>query len=166
MGTAVAECDCWTMRITLCLLLGLLLAACESQPTQQPAPDTDEINPAAAPAGPDADINASLEPIASAPPHSGQAPRFVGRWAAEERLCATATWRFSENELHTPAGSVCRFTEVREVPGGYDIAARCTAEAPERDDLIRLRFPESAGGMLFESASVADAGLVRCEVAE
>jgi hypothetical protein len=53
---------------------------------------------------------------------------------------------------------------VREVPGGYDISAQCTAEAPERDDLIRLRFPESAGGMLFESDSIADAGLVRCPV--
>jgi hypothetical protein len=116
-------------------------------------------NEAAGPPPPDADINASLEEVAGleAP------PRFVGRWAAEERLCADTAWRFTAGELRTPAGSICRFTEVREVPGGYDIAARCTAEAPERDDVLRLRFPESAGGMLFESDSIADAGLVRCE---
>ena len=65
--------------------------------------------------------------------------------------------------MRTPAGSVCRFAEVREVPGGYDIAARCTAEAPEQDDVLRLRFAESAGGMMFHSASIAEAGLVRCE---
>ena len=111
---------------------------------------------------PDADINASLETVAEAPSHSAHPPRFVGHWAAEERLCARAPWRFSETELRTHAGSICRFTEVREVPGGYDIAARCTAEAPERDDMLKLRFPESAGGMLFESDSIADAGLVRC----
>lgn len=112
------------------------------------------------PPPPDADINASLEQLVGP---EIEPPRFVGRWATEERLCDSATWRFSSDELRTPAGSVCRFTDVREVAGGYDIAARCTAEGPERDDVVRLRFAESAGGMLFESESIADAGLVRCE---
>ena len=142
------------------MLLSLTLLACEPPPTRQAAPEADEN--AAAPSGPDADINASLEPIASAPSHTGQPPRFVGLWAAETRLCGSAAWRFSETELHTPAGSACRFSDVREVPGGYDIAARCTAEAPERDDVLKLRFAESAGALLFESESIADAGLVRC----
>ena len=88
--------------------------------------------------------------------------RYLGSWAAGEEFCSDAAWRFAERDLTTPAGSVCRFTEVRDVPGGYDVAARCTAEAPERDDLLRLRFPELAGGMLFEADSIADAGLVRC----
>lgn len=86
----------------------------------------------------------------------------MGRWAAEERLCRTTAWTFTESELRTPAGSVCRFDEVRQVPGGYDISARCTAEAPERDDVLRVRFAESARAMLFESASIANAGLVYC----
>ena len=150
------------LRTSLAILLICALAACEPQPEQQAAPDVEDVGNAAAPAGPDADINASLEPIATPPSHSGETPRFVGRWAAEERLCASASWRFTETGLETPAGSLCRFDEAREVAGGYDIAAHCTAEAPERDDLLELRFPESAGGMLFESDSIADAGLVRC----
>ena len=148
------------MRALFPSLLALALLACSSEPARQEAVEAE--NAADVPSGPpppDADLNASLEEVAGfeAP------PRFVGRWAAEERLCESSAWRFAERELRTPAGSVCRFTEVRTVAGGYDIAARCTAEAPERDDLLRLRFPESAGGMTFESMSIADAGLVRCE---
>lgn len=89
--------------------------------------------------------------------------RFVGNWAAEERLCADKAWVFTANMLRTPAGSVCRFANVRSVPGGYDIAARCTAEGPPVDDRIEIRFAESAGAMLFESRAIADAGLIRCE---
>ena len=114
---------------------------------------------------PDADLDASLNLLGEDPPRPGEEPeppRFVGRWAATEALCGQAAWRFTPTQLTTPAGSVCLFEEVRIVPGGFDIAARCTAEAPERDDTIRLRFAESAGGMLFGSASIADAGLVRC----
>jgi hypothetical protein len=48
------------------------------------------------------------------------------------------------------------------VPGGYDIAARCTSEGPPVDDLLELRFAQSARAMLFESRSIADAGLERC----
>ena len=148
------------LRTLFAILLVSALVACEPQPEQQSAPDVEDGGNAAEPAGPDADINASLEPIAAAP---GEPPRFVGRWAAEARLCASAGWRFTETGLETPAGSICRFGEIREVPGGYDISARCTAEAPVRDDLLKLRFAESAGGMLFESNSIADSGLVRCE---
>lgn len=88
--------------------------------------------------------------------------RFVGRWASETSRCEAAAWRFSPSGLETPAGSVCRFHQVREVPGGYDIDARCVAEGPETRETLRLRFPESAGGMLFEADSIADAGLVKC----
>jgi hypothetical protein len=141
-------------------ILLLTVLGCRPEPEQEAPIEPENAADAAIEAPPDADINASLEEVTGAPQTE---PRFLGRWAAEERLCRRAAWRFGENELRTPAGSVCRFTEVREVPGGYDIAARCTAEAPERDDVLRLRFPESAGGMLFESDSIADAGLVRCE---
>jgi hypothetical protein len=88
--------------------------------------------------------------------------RFVGRWAATTANCADKAWRFTASSLDTPASSQCRFTNVRKVPGGYDIAARCTAESPPTDDRITLRFAESARAMLFESATIAEVGLVYC----
>ena len=145
------------MRIAFAL--AMLLLGCRQQPQAPTAPETAAANEAAP--LPDADLNASLGALGEDPPRPG-APRFVGRWAASERLCETAAWHFTEEALETPAGSVCRFGEVSEVPGGYDVEGRCTAESPERDDTIRLRFAESAGGMLVESDSIADAGLVRC----
>jgi hypothetical protein len=87
--------------------------------------------------------------------------RFVGRWASEARNCGDP-WIFTASSLKTPAGAVCSFSRVREVPGGYDIAASCTAEGPVDDDTLRLRFAESARALLFESRTIADAGLVRC----
>jgi hypothetical protein len=152
------------MKQAIYSLAALALFACRPEPAQEEVVETGNFAEQVRPQLPDADINASLESIVGdgngADP---AAPRFVGLWAADQRLCARTAWRFSEEELSTPAGAVCRFTDVRAVPGGYDIAARCTAEAPERDDRLRLRFPESARGMLFESDSIADAGLVRCE---
>lgn len=88
--------------------------------------------------------------------------RFVGRWASSEANCESRAWRFTADRLTTPAGSVCEFQNVREVPGGYDIAATCTAESPPTADTLELRFAESARALLFESDVIADAGLVRC----
>jgi hypothetical protein len=88
--------------------------------------------------------------------------RFVGRWATDGRNCATRAWLFTASSLKTPAGSVCSFSRVTDVPGGYDVRASCMAEGPARDDLLRLRFAESARALLFESRTIADAGLVRC----
>lgn len=88
--------------------------------------------------------------------------RFVGRWAANVGNCSGKAWRFTATSLNTPAGSQCTFRKVTEVPGGYDIAARCTAEGPPTDDTLELRFAESAKALLFESDVIADAGLVRC----
>ena len=151
------------------ILVGL--GACGSEPAANvadPAADPPAANATAAEPLPDADINASLGMLGEAPgapalDGGGDRPRFVGRWAAEAPMCETAAWRFTERALNPPAGSVCRFEEVREAPGGYDIAARCTAEGPEQDDRIEIRFAQSADAMLFESGSIADAGLVRCE---
>ncbi len=152
------------MKQAIYPLAALALFACHPEPAQEEVVETGNFAEQVRPQLPDADINASLEPIVgNGNGAESGAPRFVGLWATESRYCADTAWRFSEGELSTPAGSVCRFTDVRAVPGGYDIAARCTAEAPERDDVLRLRFPESAGGMLFESESIADAGLVRCD---
>jgi hypothetical protein len=148
------------MRAVFLPLLVFALLSCGSERNEQATAVAENgADNAAGPPPPDADLNASLEEVAGLE----QPPRFVGRWAVGEDFCADTAWRFTARELTTPAGAVCRFTAVREVPGGYDVAARCTAEAPERDDILKVRFPQSAGGMLFESETIADAGLVRCD---
>ena len=96
------------------------------------------------------------------PKESAANYRFVGKWAAKANNCSAQAWRFTAKSLDTPAGSQCTFRKVSEVPGGYDIAARCTAEGPPTDDTLKLRFAESAKALLFESKTIADAGLVRC----
>lgn len=147
----------------------MILPACQGEPadevvgnaTGEPAIARPGLPGNEASSEPQADANASGEELGTLPP--ADAPlRFVERWAADERLCRATALRFTELELRTPAGSVCRFSDVRNVPGGYDISARCTAEAPERDDVLKLRFAESARAMLFESESIADAELVYC----
>jgi hypothetical protein len=94
------------------------------------------------------------------PPPSGL--RFVGLWASNAANCDGRAWRFSADRLQTPAGSVCNFTDLKSVAGGYDIAATCTAEGPPTEDRLEIRFAESAKAMLFESDVIADAGLVWC----
>lgn len=125
---------------------------------------------------PEADVNASLtlDQLAGAENHMAapegygglppddRALRFVGRWAAEVGMCRTQAWLFTPERLTTPAGSVCSLEDITPVEGGYDIAARCTTEGPAQDDVIRLRFAESAHAMLFSSRAVADSGLVYC----
>lgn len=110
---------------------------------------------------PEAEAKPAHNPLGALPP-ADRPQRFVGRWAASEDYCEGKAWRFTATSLSTPAGSECRFTKVDKVPGGYDIAARCTAEGPETADRIKLRFAESARAMLFESKTIAGAGLVWC----
>jgi hypothetical protein len=88
--------------------------------------------------------------------------RFVGRWATAVGDCPSRTWQFTRTSLRTPAGSVCAFSNVQAVPGGYDIAATCTAEGPPNEETLKIRFAESAKAMLFESDAIADAGLIPC----
>ena len=96
-------------------------------------------------------------------PRSRQASyRFIGRWATEQGKCAALPWRFTADRLTTPAGSVCTFRHVSEVPGGYDIAARCNAKGRPANDTIELRFAESARALLLDSDVIGDSGLVRC----
>jgi hypothetical protein len=95
-------------------------------------------------------------------PPQGPGPRFVGKWAADQKSCESAAWQFTQTSLSTPAGSECSFGHVTEVPGGYDIQATCTAEGPPGEDVLKIRFAESAKAMLFESNLIADSGLVFC----
>lgn len=88
--------------------------------------------------------------------------RFVGRWAADQRLCESKAWVFTDTSLRTPAGSNCNFEKVTQVPGGYDVQATCTAESPPTADVLHIRFAESAKAMLFDSKTISDTGLIFC----
>ena len=158
------------MRRPFCLILFSLVAACRQAPD---VPAANEVRQAqggsgeAVEAGPEPDMNATmaLDQLADTnnhlPPPDAEL-RFLGRWAADERLCARSAWEFTSEGLRTPAGSVCRFRRVRAVPGGYDIDASCAAEGPEEQDVLNIRFAESARAMLFDSRTVAGTGLVHC----
>jgi hypothetical protein len=48
------------------------------------------------------------------------------------------------------------------VAGGYDIQAQCLAEGNRSDEVIKIRFAESAGAMLVESKTFSPVGLIPC----
>jgi hypothetical protein len=159
-------------RIALVSAALVGLAGCQQSHAPAPANTAEGEQPAVA-AGdeaastesteaaiPSASGNAALNAAGRLPPPA--ALRFVGLWASDVKNCSTAAWRFTDTSLSTPAGSHCSFSKVTAVPGGYDIAASCTAEAPAKAETIKIRFAESAQAMLFESDAIADAGLVYC----
>lgn len=143
-----------------CLLFGaVLLCGCDNSPTD------------GAPGGPlrtdepanEANAQEQVETgEAGTLPAPGPGPRFIGKWAADMKSCETAAWLFTDTTLRTPAGSSCSFNRITEVPGGYDVQATCSAEAPPRSDTLEIRFAESADAMLFSSKVIADTGLVFC----
>jgi hypothetical protein len=155
-----------------CAMLLLALGGCQQRDEQTAETNAaaQSSEPDAAAPGPAPEAANQAEANDTEPPDVGlgQLPpegaglRFVGRWAAKESYCADNAWRFTASALDTPAGSHCDFRKVYKVPGGYDIAAVCTAEGPPAKDEITLRFAESARAMLFESDAIADAGLVYC----
>lgn len=137
------------------------LFACDSAPTSsEPGGPVGSGGPV----GANADTTAEeVSPLGAGDlPKAGEGLRFIGKWAADQQSCESAAWQFTETTLRTPAGSACSFNRVTEVPGGYDIQATCTAEAPPTSDTLKLRFAESAEALLFESDTIADAGLVFC----
>jgi hypothetical protein len=95
-------------------------------------------------------------------PAPGVGPRFVGKWAADEKSCQSAAWQFTDSTVKTPAGASCSFDHVTEVPGGYDIQATCKAKGAAAPDTLKLRFAESAKALLFDSKTLGSAGLAYC----
>jgi len=150
----------------LAIAAGLMLGACSQQPGNEIAAtnvmtpvanDVVPINSASPiPASPDSGEPGKL------PPANGATPRYVGRWAATEQLCASGAWRFYATHLETAGEVSCSYDRVDKVPGGYDLHAMCTAEAPPMPDLIKLRFAESAQAMLVESKTLKSTGLIYC----
>ena len=156
------------MRVLTSVACAALLAACDKGPA------TGEPNGpvAGAPSGPIATGRADANNTVSGGeatavragdlPPPGPLPRFVGKWAADEKSCDSAPWQFTQTRLRTPAGSDCSFDQVTEVPGGYDVKAICTAEGPPTADTLQIRFAESARAMMFDSKVIAGTGLVFC----
>jgi hypothetical protein len=131
------------MRFTALLLAGLPLAACSAEPA----------------------ANKSAQATTTSVSPDGP-PRYVGRWAAREELCAEGAWRFEAMDLSTAGEVSCDFRRVEEVPGGYDVDATCHAEGSQTDEVIKLRFAESAakdnGAMLVASKTFQPIELIRC----
>lgn len=148
------------MRMPIAILAALTaLSACNQKPD-------DAQNQAA-----NAAANAEEQGQANATPPAGSNPlpadtgalRFVGNWAAEPDMCGDAPWSFTERGLETAGHVSCTFDRINPVPGGYDIASSCTAEAEEQKDTVRLRFVESTQTMSVSTdTSLNDVSLVNC----
>ena len=135
-------------------VIALALAACGQR--HGPPENQASANQSAA-----AETNASANAAAKLPP-ANAALRFVGTWAANQAECPSKPWIFTDKALSGSGAPKCSFYKVSKAPGGYDIAATCPAEEPVHNDLLRLRFAESAGGMLVESNSLPPTGLIYC----
>jgi hypothetical protein len=149
------------MRLAL-LIAGMLLAACnKGVPTGQEPSGPLKTEP---PAGENvANMASDLPPQQTGDlPKPGVGPRFVGKWAADEKSCQSAVWQFTASTLKTPSGASCSFGKVTEVPGGYDIQATCKSRGAPGPDTLKLRFAESAKALLFESKTLGSPGLVYC----
>lgn len=149
------------------IVLALAIAACAPEGTGNDAgPEDGQETPttSASPAPlPPAGFNSAESETATPSPAAMAAPRYVGRWAANEKLCKDGAWQFAEMDLSTAGEVHCDFHRVREVPGGYDADATCTAEGSRTDDTIKLRFAESAKAMLVESKTFSPVGLIPCK---
>ena len=154
-------------QLIAALLAGAaLLTACEASDRQPEHPANTSVAPgtnttAPAPTPSPTPTPTAAEAGKTLPPADAQL-RYVGLWAADAASCAARAWEWGEHRLETPAHTVCEFSEIEAVPGGYDIAARCTAEAPPADDQIKVRFAESAKAMMVEAKTFSPVGLVYC----
>jgi hypothetical protein len=148
------------VRLALAIAAAALVAACDNPPTGNALSGPVGAGPVGGNAANNVE-QVTPQEAGDLPPQS-EGLRFIGKWAADQRSCESGPWQFTQTTLRTPAGSVCSFDRVTQVPGGYDIQATCTAEAPPVSDTLKVRFAESAKAMLFESKTIADSGLVFC----
>jgi len=118
------------MRRCLMLIPLLAFAACER--TETP-PKTTAV--AEAPVG---------ETPAPAAEPAFQPPSFVGRWAAEPKLCAAGAWVFRTDGVSTAGEVSCAFRRVEPSASGYRIQAACTHEGSQSDTEIGLSLTDPA----------------------
>ncbi|RYY47061.1 MAG: hypothetical protein EOP59_01810 [Sphingomonadales bacterium] len=130
------------MRIAS-LAAALLLAGCGTAP----AP-TDMASPSPDPV-----------PEASASPTPA---RYIGRWAADPKLCKGGAWKFAVMDLSTAGEVSCDFHKVRRTAEGYEAEATCFAEGTRTDETIRMRFADARDAMTVDSKTFRGIALKRC----
>lgn len=142
-------------RALFVLALVAPLAACgEPSAPETPAPD-----PAPAPAP----VDPTPAAAAPAPGEPPARPRYVGRWAANEGLCAGGAWTFRREGLSTAGEVSCDFEGVAVVDDGYEIAAACVAQAPPEQARIHLAFGPGDRTMTVTGGPFASPPpLIRC----
>jgi hypothetical protein len=87
---------------------------------------------------------------------------FVGRWAADAKLCDTGAWVITAQGVETAGEVSCRFDGPPQGLGPVEVEATCTAQAPAQRYRLRFSYAESAKALLVENGPFADMGLVRC----
>jgi predicted small lipoprotein YifL len=115
-----------------------------------------EKAPAPAPSAP----QSAPQPAAAATPAT-----YVGRWAATADLCANGAWVFAERSLTTAGETGCEFDKVTSTSTGYEIAARCRAQAPEQPHTLILTLTDPAPPEAMTAAGGPWSGsvtLMRC----
>lgn len=139
-------------------VLALALAACQPAAGDDAAAPADAAPPPPAAAG-------STPPVADdAPAPPPEALRYVGRWAAEANLCDDGAWVFSADGLQTAGETTCRFSNVRDIPGGYALDADCNAQGTPSSGEMRLTFAASARAMLVDAPALGwELGLTPCD---
>ena len=148
----------------LVLVAMLLLGAC-GQKAQPPGSNVVAGTPpkvAAETAGANSGANAAAANETGVLPPSNAAMRYVGTWARSKADCMSKPWRFTAKSLKAKGGPQCSFYNVAKAPRGYDVGAECPTKQPIHEDLIKLRFAESAGAMLVESNAIPPTGLIYC----
>ena len=142
-------------RALFVLALVAPLTAC-GEPS---APETPAPEPAAAPAP----IDPTPAAAPTAPGEPPARPRYAGRWAASEALCADGAWTFRRDSLSTAGEVSCDFEGVAVLDDGYEIAARCVAESPPRPARIHLTFGPGEQTMIVSGGPFASPPpLIRC----
>jgi hypothetical protein len=132
----------------------------------QPPATTGSNNGATAPPAIDTTAQAPSAPEQTLPntlpAPSAAHPRFVGLWAVTAAQCSDAPWRFEAAHVATKGEVSCTFQSVQQTQTGYDINARCIAEAPAQTYRIQVSFAESARAMMLSGGPWNDVALVYC----
>ncbi len=77
-------------------------------------------------------------------------------------MCGLGAWDFRADGVSTAGEVSCHFSDVRTVPGGYDIDAACTSEGLATPSQVRLRFDDLSGAMQVDGGPWQTISLVQC----
>jgi len=95
----------------------------------------------------------------------GQAPSplfFVGRWAADPKLCDKGAWVITAQEISTGGEVACRFNGPPQGRGPVEVDATCRSDGAEKPWRLRFSYAEPAQALLVENGPFAPTGLMRC----